>query len=114
MSTALRFQRLALRRGSVLRMLVEDYRAEMTSVRSLLGALDALGESTSAEDLAFDLKYLADAGYVQVWRNRDMPGWRNDRESALGRPEQIRFARLQPKGLQLIDGHTAEDPQVKF
>ena len=106
-------QRLARRKGDVIRILQEDYRAKMTSVGSLLGALDMLGEPVDPRSLQFDLTYLSQQGYILTWCVRDMPGFRHDRINS-GAPDDIRFAKLTPKGLQLLDGNAPEDPQVKF
>jgi hypothetical protein len=102
-------------RGNVLLVLKEDYRREMTSVRNLLGTLDALGISLSEEDLAFHLIYLSDQGYLRVLRAKDMPNYRRDRRlPGWEKPETIQFIKLFPKGLQLIDGVIPEDPHVRF
>jgi hypothetical protein len=106
-------QRLARRKGDIIRILQEDYRSPMTSVGSLLGALDMLGESVDPRSLQFDLIYLAQQSYIEIWQVRDLPGYRRDRIN-IGAPDEIRFAKLKPKGLQLLDGNAAEDPQVKF
>lgn len=106
-------QRHALERGDILRTLKEDYQSSMTPVRTLRGALDAQGVSLSHDDLAFHLSYLSDGGYVRLWRARDLPGFRSDRERFL-KPDAVMFAKLLPKGLQLLDGLIAEDPSVKF
>lgn len=107
-------QRLARRKGDIIRILREDYLSRMTAVGGLIGALDMLGESISNESLQFDLTYLAQQGYIQIWRVRDLPGFRADRLNNIGPADQIRFAKLQPRGLQLLDGNAPEDPQVKF
>ncbi len=106
-------QRLARRKGDIIRILQEDYRSRMTSVGSLLGALDMLGEPVDPKSLQFDLIYLSQQGYILTWCVRDMPGFRQDRAS-VGSPDEIRFAKLTPRGLQLLDGNAPEDPQVKF
>jgi hypothetical protein len=102
-------------RGDILRTLKEDYRSEMTSLRSLLGALDAQGMSLAPEGLEFHLTYLEAQGYVRLWRAKDMPGYRRDRHGRnWQKPDAIQFAKLLPRGLQLIDGQVAEDPLVIF
>ncbi len=98
----LEYQRHAEQRGELLRLLKENYTFGLTTVRSLIGGMDMLGHSMTAESLRFQLQYLADQGYVQLKRNCDMPGWRADRVS-LGRADEIRFAKLLPKGLMLLD-----------
>ncbi|HEY3416298.1 MAG TPA: hypothetical protein VGM23_05380 [Armatimonadota bacterium] len=105
--------RHAQERGEILRVLKEDYGARMTTVLTLLRALDALGISLTPEGLAFHLEYLAEQQYVDVTRARDAPGFRRDRAGS-GRPEEIRFCKLRPKGLQLLDGRIEEDPMVTF
>jgi hypothetical protein len=115
MMTDVDLMRHAAARGSIIRTLSEDYTAAMTSVRNLLGALDLQGISLSQADLEFHLSYLADSGYVQIWRTRDLPGYRNDRRVRdWMKPDSIMFAKLLPKGLQLLDGRIAEDPLIKF
>ncbi len=107
--------RHALERGALIRTLKEDYTAEMTSVRALIGALDLQGVSLALKDLCFHLEVLADGGYVRIWRARDMPGFRADRLSeSWAKPATILFAKLLPKGLQLLDGLIPEDPSIKF
>lgn len=106
-------QRYARQRGDIIRVLYEDYTANMTSVDSVIGTLDAMGTALAPETLDFHLVYLADSGYIRLWRTRDMPGWRSDRINR-GNPEEIRFAKLLPLGLQLLDGITDANPGVKF
>ncbi|HEX4311904.1 MAG TPA: hypothetical protein VHZ25_17875 [Acidobacteriaceae bacterium] len=105
--------RHAAQRGDIIRVLHEDYSSPMTSVGAIAGALDAMGSVVSSEAMQFHLVYLSDDSLIQIWRNRDMPTWRRDREN-LGNPAQIRFAKLLPKGLHLLDGRIAEDPGVTF
>jgi DNA-binding transcriptional ArsR family regulator len=105
--------RYARQRGDILRTLKEDYLYEMTSVHSLIRALDAQGVSLAMDGLEFHLIYLADSGYVRVWRVKELPGFRRDR-SPHERPDAIAFAKLLPKGLRLIDGLVPEDPAVSF
>lgn len=113
--TELEAARRAAERGAVLRTLAQDYSSEMTAVRSLGFALDAVGVPLSPESLDYHLAYLSDQGYVRIWRARDMPGYRSDRPSPLWvRPDSIVFGKLTPRGLQLLDGDIAEDPKVKF
>ena len=109
----LEYQRHAEQRGNLLRLLKENYTIGLTTVNSLAGAMDILGQSMSLESLRFQLQYLADQGYVKLLRNRDMPGWRADRIT-LGRADEVRFAKLLPKGLMLLDGRVEEDPMVRF
>ena len=109
----LEHHRHAEERGNLLRLLKENYTTGLTTVGSLAGAMDMLGQSMSLESLRFQLQYLEDQGYVQLKRNRDMPGWRSDR-IAMGRADEVRFARLLPRGLMLIDGRVGEDPMVRF
>jgi hypothetical protein len=52
-------------------------------------------------------------GYISIQRMRDLPGWRSDREQ-VGSPNTIRFARLSPKGLRLVNGSIPADPEVRF
>ncbi len=106
-------QRYALTRGKLLVLLAEDYTSSMTSVGALAGGLDLSGFPITKESLTFHLRYLEDQGYVKVWRVSDMPRFRHDRLEA-GRPDDVRFAKLQPKGLQLVDGLIPEDLMVKF
>lgn len=106
-------QRHAHQRGDIVRALYEDYTSNMTSVHTIIGALDAMGTSLAAETLDRHLVYLSDSGYVKIWRTRDMPGWRSDRRGA-GSPDEIRFAKLLPLGLQLLDGIADANPGVKF
>ncbi len=105
----------ARERGDTLRTLKEDYQSEMTSVRNLVGALDMQGVSLSLDGIAFHLEYLAEQGYVRIWRARDLPQHRKDRRRpGWVKPETILFAKLLPKGLQLLDGLAQEDPLVAF
>ena len=109
----LEHQRHAEERGNLLRLLKENYTTGLTTVGSLAGAMDMLGQSMSFESLRFQLQYLEDQGYVKLLRNRDMTGWRSDRTS-LGRADEVRFAKLLPRGLMLIDGRLDEDPMIRF
>jgi hypothetical protein len=101
------------RRGAILRILAEDYTSAMTGTSSLLGALDMLGYPLSLESLQYHLTYLMEEGYISIQRMRDLPGWRSDREQ-VGSPNTIRFARLSPKGLRLVNGSIPADPEVRF
>jgi predicted ArsR family transcriptional regulator len=110
---AMREQRHAEERGNILRLLKEEYTAVQITVGTLFHSMDMSGYTVSPEALRFHLQYLADQGYVQIARNRDMPGWRQDR-MPLGSPDEIRFAKLLPRGLMLLDGRIDEDPMVRF
>jgi hypothetical protein len=113
--TVLEKARHAIEKGAILRTLKEDYSSEMTSIRALLLALDAQNVPLSRRDLDFHLSYLEGQRYIRVWRWRDMPGYRADRELIDSpKPSTIVFARLDPEGLRLIDGVADEDPQVIF
>ncbi|MDE2097841.1 MAG: hypothetical protein KGL39_11380 [Patescibacteria group bacterium] len=107
--------RHATERGLILRTLMEDYASEMTSIRSLGLAMDTMGYALSPQALEFHLVYLSQQDYVRIWRAREMPGFRTDRP---GRqwvdPSTIVFAKLLPRGVQLIDGKIPADPQVAF
>jgi hypothetical protein len=105
--------RHAEERGQVLEALKQNYRAPMTSVRSLAGALDLVGYPMTSSGLEFHLVYLADAGYLRIWRANDLPQYRQDRQHDR-RADAILFARLTPRGLQLIDGLERPDPSVRF
>jgi DNA-binding transcriptional ArsR family regulator len=102
-------------RGDIIRTLKEAYGGEMMMVRTLIRALDAQGFPLSQEDMEFHLAYLSDQGYIQIRRMRETPGYRRDRALPRGvRPDTIAFARLLPRGLQLMDGLIPEDPSVAF
>jgi hypothetical protein len=106
--TQLDSERHNLERGLVLRALCEDYAREMTGVASLARSLAPV----SAESLNLYLTYLSQQGYVAIWRAREMPSFRDDR--AWLDPSAIVFAKLMPKGLQLLDGDLDSDPKVAF
>jgi len=106
-------QRHAQERGAIIRTLKEDFLREMTTVRVLLGALDAQGVSLSPEGLAFHLKYLAAQGLVAITRADDLPGYRRDRWPTV-KPETLIGAKLTGRGLQLLDGVIDGDPLVTF
>lgn len=106
-------QRHCRQRGEILRLLKEEYLRPMTSVSSIGGAADMLGQAMASDTLQFHLTLLEQQAYIQIWRNRDMAGYRRDRASALP-PDHIRFAKLTPRGLMLIDGQWPEDPLVMF
>lgn len=105
--------RHAQERGAILGALQQNYGAEMTSVRTLGRALDALGHAMRPIGLQFALTYLTDCGYIRIWRARDLPGYRSDRAND-ERGDEIVFAKLMPKGLRLIDGLVEADPGVSF
>lgn len=105
--------RHAEERGKILQALQQEYGRAMTSVRSLVGAMDLLGFSMSGSNMQFSLQYLSDRGYVQIWRARELPSWRTDRANE-NNGEAILFAKLLPLGLQLIDGLTAASVGVRF
>lgn len=112
-ATEMEKSRHSEQRGAILLALHQEYSREMTSTRSLLRALDLLGYPLTGDGLQFHLSLLSDLGYVQIWRARNTPMWRPDRENSL-RPDMILFARLMPKGLSLIDGAIPPDPEVTF
>jgi hypothetical protein len=105
--------RHAEQRGTILQALRSDYRSRMTSVNSLRGALYLVAQTVTGDSLQFHLSLLADTGYVKIWRAEDLPGFRPDREMNMP-ADRIVFARLTPKGLQLIDGAIEADPSVSF
>lgn len=100
-------------RGVILKALKADFGSKMTSVASLGRALFMVGHSVTPENLQFHLSLLAESGYVKIWRAEDLPTWRSDRQMGV-QADKILFARLAPKGLQLIDGVIEADPQVSF
>ncbi|MEN6601771.1 MAG: hypothetical protein ABFD86_05090 [Bryobacteraceae bacterium] len=107
--------RHAAERGAILRTLKQDYQSEMTSISTLIGALDLRGISLSREGIGFHLQYLADQGYIRIWRVKDMPGFRSDRRlPGWEKPEVMKFTKLLPKGLLLLDGNIQEDAKVTF
>jgi hypothetical protein len=108
----MREARHAEERGAILTTLKAAYGSEMISVRTLWRVLNGARISVSDEGLQFSLTYLADQGYIKIWRVRDTPGWRPDRPGP--RPEAIVFSRLLPKGLLLVDGQAEADPKVTF
>lgn len=105
--------RHAIERGVILQALKSDFASRMTGTATLFRTLDLLGYSMGIESLEFHLALLSASGYVRIWRASDMPGWRADRPN-IQRSESIVFSRLEPKGLQLIDGDVISDPSVAF
>lgn len=101
-------------RGQIVRCLMQEYQKPMTSVGSLQGALVLLGWPMTLDSISFHLQYLSESGYVKVWRVRDMPGGARTDRTVRFDPEEIRFAKLLPRGLQLHDGAIVEDPMVRF
>ena len=106
--------RHAEQRGLILRTLKEDFIAQLTTVRTLLRALDAQGQALSPEGLAFHLTYLELQGYVALIRARDLPDFRPDRWSPGAKSTSILGAKLLPLGLHLLDGKAPVDPSVTF
>ena len=114
MKQAMDLARHNLERGTILLALKEDFgRAAMTSIHTLLGALDLLGYPLSPDQLEFHLRFLSKAGYISTTMAKDLPTWRADRPNA-GRADAILFASLEPTGLGLIDGLIPSNPQVTF
>ena len=105
--------RHAEEKGAILLALKHTYASEMTSVRALWRQLDMLGHPMRPEGIEFALVYLAERGYIQIWRARELPGWREDRQMEQA-PDRIVFARLKPEGLLLVDGDVQADPKVIF
>jgi len=97
----------------ILKSLRDDYGHDVTSVRSLAAALDLQGFPVTVERFQFALQYLSDQGYIDVRRAHEMPGWRRDRWNAT-HGDTILFLKLNPKGVQLLDGLIPEDPGVRF
>lgn len=115
MMTEVEAARHAEERGLILRTLHEDYTSKMTSVNSLGRALDSMATSLSPETLDFHLVYLSQQMYIQIWRAEDMPNFRTDRKGPRWiAPQAIVFAKLLPRGVQLIDGDIPSDPKVAF
>jgi hypothetical protein len=105
--------RHAEERGEILKALHSDYSSRMSSVKMLGRVLFMAGQSITPGALQFHLSLLADSGYVKIWRAEEMPGFRPDRGME-SRGDVIVFARLMPRGLQLIDGQIPADPGVSF
>jgi hypothetical protein len=105
--------RHAAERGVILQALRSDYGSKMTSAGTLRRALFLMAQPVTEDGLQFHLNLLADLGYIKIWRVEDAPGYRVDRNTTT-RGDRIAFARLQPKGLQLIDGDIEADPSVSF
>jgi hypothetical protein len=102
-------------RGTILQMLFQDYTSQMTMVRTLARMLDSVNISISTESLNVHLVYLADQGYIRIWRARDMPGFRHDRPLSLfSSADAIVACKLIGRGVQLIDGVIDPDPKVAF
>jgi hypothetical protein len=115
MQTEIEKARHAHERGEIIRTLKADYSSEMTALSGLRRALDLQGISLSQQDLEFHLTYLEEQGYARVWRARDLPGHRLDRQvPGWMKAGTIMFAKLLPRGLQLLDGLVGEDPSVAF
>jgi len=106
--------RHAEERGLIIRILKEDFTAELTTVRTLLRALDAQGQALSPEGLAFHLVYLERQGYLALTRARNLPDFRADRWSSGTKANSIIGAKLLPLGLHLLDGKAPVDPSVTF
>lgn len=109
----LELMRHAAEKGAVLTALAQEYAREMVSVRSLYGALEITGTPMSMEGLQWALNYLADSGYVRIWRLKDLPTHRADRMMP-GNVDTIVFAKLLPLGVQLMDGRAPADPGIRF
>jgi len=103
---------LAFTRGKILQVLKEYYTDEFTEVTLICSTLGDM----SVERLAFHLTYLEQQEYVRIWRWRDLQTHRSDRTppSADYDPNQMRFAKLLPKGVQLLEGGIPPDPVIKF
>lgn len=106
--------RHASEKGAILRTLQDAYGGPAVMVGALAGVLDTLGYPMSSQNLQFSLTYLAESGYVDAVRAKDVPGFRRDRLRSGDSPETIVLARLTPKGLRLVDGQEAEDKLVRF
>jgi hypothetical protein len=111
----LELARQAQQRGMILRILREDYAASMVSIGSLLRVLDSIGISISEPALSFHLMYMHQQGYLKIWRANEIAGYRTDRRGPFWvAPDTIVFAKLDARGLQLIDGDFPVDPKVAF
>ena len=105
--------RHAEEKGAILLALKHSYTGVMTSVRSLWRQLDISGHPMRPVGLEFALAYLADRGYIKIWRARELPNWRDDRPMDVS-GDSIVFARILPEGLLLVDGEAPTDPKVIF
>ena len=105
--------RWARERGDILRTLKEDDAHGMTGMGTLIRVLDAQGVSLSRDEMSFHLRYLSDQGYARLSLGRDLSGYRRDRPMDIS-AETIMGAKLEPRGLQLLDGLIPEDPSVAF
>ena len=111
---ALELQRLSETRGAILALLATEYGGTTVTVGALAAALAMHGYGVnSAAELQRHLGYLADQGYIEAKRAKEMPGYRHDR-SLPGTGERIVMVKLNPAGLQLFDGLAPEDPAVRF
>ena len=108
--------RQAYERGQILQILSQNRGSEIPiEFVLLLRTLDTLGSAMSAQDLRNRLQYLADKGYVQLRRNRDLPGFRPDRMArGVDRPDDIVSVKLTARGTDLVEGTIPADPGVQF
>lgn len=92
-------------RGAIVRALKQVYSEPMTGVQSLRSVLRILGFALSPKALQFHLTFLAERGYIQIWRADQMPGYKDepDSEGAWTPPDEIVFAHLLSSGLELLD-----------
>lgn len=99
-------------RGKILQVLLEDYVTERTRIGMLIQALP----DRSPQEVYFDLTYLEQQEYVRVWRERDLELHRRDRmpDDDDWKPSDMVFAKLLPRGLQLVEGAIPGDPLVVF
>lgn len=99
-------------RGQVLHVLAErEGIASAMGLVLLMKALDLVGISLSARELAERLVYLEGKGYVTLSRRSDLPNWDRGKTGA-GRPRDVLSARLTATGQDIVDG-TAKDPGVE-
>lgn len=106
-------ERHAHERGEIIRVLMADYGQRMTTVVALLRALDALGHSLTPNGLVTHLTMLEEREYVKLWRAKDRPGYRRDRNGTT-KPDTVEFCKLTVRGIELLDGRIAEDAMVTF
>jgi DNA topoisomerase IA len=94
----------AVERGEIVRFLVELGLGRAATPRTLIHHLDDMGYAVSEESLAFQLRYLAEKGFVDL---DCFP-----REA--GKQERVRSVKVTSAGVDLHDRRKAGDTGVRF
>ena len=108
--------RTTFQRGNILTALRAEFTREKTPAAVLFHTVASLVAGLTRNEFDDHLTYLEGKEYIRLWHQRDMEEERDDRQPSDRdvRSDDIRFARLLPKGVDLLEGSIPADPGIDF